>query len=100
MSLPPKPEQPKVVIDNKAINLFNEMSYEILVRHPSGKKYLRLLEELIMRPVYIFGKKSDYAAGRQGYNNCMADMINGAHKFMNDQLKNDNAKKVTRTRKG
>lgn len=98
MSLPPKPEVPKVV-DTKAINLFNEMFYELLIKHPKAKQYLRLCEEMLMKPVLPFGKDISWGYGNEGRNDFIRNMINGAHKFMNETTKDEKPKTVKRTRK-
>ena len=99
MSLPPKPvAPPPVVVDTKAINLFNEMSYEILSKHPKAKEYLRLLEEFLMKPVLPFGKEISWGYGNEGRNDFIRNMINGSHKFMNERLKTPQPKSTKRTR--
>jgi len=98
MSLPPKPETAKAV-DTKAINLFNELAYEILIKHPKGQQYIRLFEKMLMMPVLPFGKDISWGYGNEGRNDFIRNMINGADKFMNEQSKNDKPKTVKRTRK-
>jgi type II restriction/modification system DNA methylase subunit YeeA len=97
--LPPKPDQPKMQVDTKAIALCNELAYEILIKHPKAKQYMKLFEEFLMKPVLPFGKDIAWGYGNEGRNDFIRGLINGAHKYMNEQIKTDEAKTLKRDRK-
>ena len=99
MALPNKPEAPKITVDTKAQNLFNDMCYEILIKHPKAKEYSRLLEEMLMKPVLPFGREIAWGYGNEGRNDFVRNMINGAHKHMNEKQKDSQPKLIKRTRK-
>lgn len=75
--------------------LFNEMCYEIFVRHKKGETYVRIMELMLMRPVAMFGKQIDWTFGNEGRNDFIRNMFNAADAFMNkDQKDTNKVKKV------
>ncbi len=85
--------------DDELENLLGEMFYELLVKHKNGKTYCRVLEHLLMKPVFIFGKDVHLSSGFEGRNEFIRRMFNWANAFMTQPLKDKKIKKVQRTLK-
>lgn len=85
--------------DNEIANLFNEMCYEILVKHTKGATYVRLIEQMLMMPVVMLGKDLCWSQANEGRNEFLRSMFNGAYKCMNAKPKDNKIKKVTRSKK-
>jgi hypothetical protein len=80
-------------------NLFNEMCYELFIKHKKGQTYARIMELILMNPVAIFGKEIDWTFGNEGRNEFIRHMFNSTKHFMNKKPTDNKVKKVNRTLK-
>ena len=82
----------------KAVNLFNQMAFDLIYTTKNGKQYKEFLQKQLMFPVAILGKDLSITWANEGRNDYIRNLLNGAEQHVIDMKNEGKPQTIKRTR--